>query len=244
MLLKKPLSALVVHSTMFHVLQDLIKTNLRSENTRLLLLTLYFDYLHFLSAIPEGKLLEVRDYVCPVFLVLWLYLHFTHVEAFGKSSDLSKVLWHPRQLNGKESDCQCRRHNLSRWERWRTKCHPAPVFLPEKSHGLRSLVGCDWACVCTCAYTHTGIHTHILSKVPNLGMSDFLCSSASPLGLQIIWPYWYENSFLKKKKRKFPFGHNSQPVGSLVPLPGIESRPLAMQESLPLDHQGIDKFSS
>ena len=52
-----------------------------------------------------------------------------------------------RWLSGKESAYQCRR--CGRWGfnswvgkiSWRRKWEPAPVFLPEKSHGPRSLVG-------------------------------------------------------------------------------------------------------
>ena len=51
-------------------------------------------------------------------------------------------------LRGKESACQCRRHRFNLWVRkipWRRKWQPAPVFLPENSHGWRSLVGyCPW----------------------------------------------------------------------------------------------------
>ena len=48
---------------------------------------------------------------------------------------------------GKESAGQCRRHRklgFSPWVRkilWRRKWQPTPVFLPEKSHKQRSLVG-------------------------------------------------------------------------------------------------------
>ena len=51
------------------------------------------------------------------------------------------LLW---WLSGKESACQCRRHELNPWVReipWRRKWQPIPVFLPEKSHGQRRLVG-------------------------------------------------------------------------------------------------------
>ena len=53
----------------------------------------------------------------------------------------------PQWLRGKESACQCgryRRHGFSLWFRkipWRKKWQNTPVFLPRKSHGLRSLVG-------------------------------------------------------------------------------------------------------
>ena len=50
----------------------------------------------------------------------------------------------PRRLGGKEPTCQCERPEFnSRVEKipWRRKWQPSPVFLPEKSHGQRSLVG-------------------------------------------------------------------------------------------------------
>ena len=49
--------------------------------------------------------------------------------------------------NGIESACQCRRgkrHGFNPWVDkipWRRKWQPAPVFLPEESHGERGLVG-------------------------------------------------------------------------------------------------------
>ena len=45
---------------------------------------------------------------------------------------------------GKESACQCRRCVFDPWVRkspWRRKWQLTPVFLPEKSHGQRSLAG-------------------------------------------------------------------------------------------------------
>ena len=52
--------------------------------------------------------------------------------------------------NGKESICQCRRHEFDPWVRkipWRRKWQPTPVLLPGKSHGWRSLVGYStWGC--------------------------------------------------------------------------------------------------
>ena len=59
----------------------------------------------------------------------------------------------PRWLSGKESACQCRRRRRYRFDPWvgkivwRRKWQPAPVFLPGKSHGQRSLAGYSpWAC--------------------------------------------------------------------------------------------------
>ena len=56
----------------------------------------------------------------------------------------------PRWLSGKESTCQCRRFSgFDPWDgkiTWRRKWQPTPVFLPEKSHGQRSLMGSPWGC--------------------------------------------------------------------------------------------------
>ena len=59
--------------------------------------------------------------------------------------------WHQlgflRWYRGKESACQCRRHKRCRFDPWvgkipwRRKWQPTPVFLPEKFHRQRSLVG-------------------------------------------------------------------------------------------------------
>ena len=51
---------------------------------------------------------------------------------------------------GKESACRCRRHRFDPWVGkipWRREWQPTPVFLPEESHGQRSLVGYGpWGC--------------------------------------------------------------------------------------------------
>jgi len=50
----------------------------------------------------------------------------------------------PRWFSDKESAHQCRRHGFNPWVRkipWRRKWQPTPVFLPEKSHGQKSLAG-------------------------------------------------------------------------------------------------------
>ena len=54
--------------------------------------------------------------------------------------------WLPRWLSGKEFACYCRRRGFNLWVRkipWRRRWQPTPVFLPGKSHGQRSLVGCS-----------------------------------------------------------------------------------------------------
>ena len=75
---------------------------------------------------------------------------------FGNSQNISNgsiilcSLWWsvglPKWFSGKECTCQCRRyrrHGFDTWVGkipWRRKWQPTPVFLPEKSHGQRSLV--------------------------------------------------------------------------------------------------------
>ena len=50
-------------------------------------------------------------------------------------------------LSGKESACRCKRHRRRRFDPWvgkipwRRVWQPTPVFLPEESHGKRSLAG-------------------------------------------------------------------------------------------------------
>ena len=71
------------------------------------------------------------------------------------------------EINNKKSVCQCRSHwrcKFDPWLRtipWRRKWHPSPVFLPEKSHGQRSLPGYvhgvakNWTWLSDWAHTHT-----------------------------------------------------------------------------------------
>ena len=81
----------------------------------------------------------------------------------------------PRWHSGTGSACQCRsckRHGFNSWvgkTPQSSKRHPAPVFLPGKSHGQRSLAGYSpWGCkesdmtehTRTCAHIHTQTHTH------------------------------------------------------------------------------------
>ena len=77
----------------------------------------------------------------------------------------------PRWLSGKESACQCRRrwrHQFDPWIGkipWRRKWQPTPVFLPEKFHGQRNLVGyISWVC----KELDTSEHTHTCSILSNV----------------------------------------------------------------------------
>ena len=58
----------------------------------------------------------------------------------------------PWWLSGKKPTCQCRRHKRCGFDPWvvqipwRRRWQPTPGFLPGKSHGQRSLIGCSpWA---------------------------------------------------------------------------------------------------
>ena len=63
--------------------------------------------------------------------------------------------------SGKESACQCRKHNWWRFDLWVGKIpwwrdwQPTPVFLPEESHGQRSLVTVHNAAKIGHSWTHT-----------------------------------------------------------------------------------------
>ena len=56
----------------------------------------------------------------------------------------------PWRLSSKDSTCQCRRCGFDSWVgkiSWRREWQPTPVFLPEESHGQRSLAGYSpWGC--------------------------------------------------------------------------------------------------
>ena len=68
------------------------------------------------------------------------------LSSIGTTDIVGFPLW----LSGREPACQCRRCRFDPWVRKilrRSKWQPTPVFLPGKSHGLRSLVGYSlWGC--------------------------------------------------------------------------------------------------
>ena len=61
-----------------------------------------------------------------------------------------------------------RRHRFNPWVRnipWRGKWLPTPVFLPGKSHGQSSLMGCSsWGLKVRHNWAHTYTHTQLLSS--------------------------------------------------------------------------------
>ena len=75
-------------------------------------------------------------------------------------------MWH----NGKESACQCRRHERHRFSPWigkipwGRKWQPSPVFLPGKVHGQRRLAGySSWGHKKSDTTEHT--HSQLTSNV-------------------------------------------------------------------------------
>ena len=75
----------------------------------------------------------------------------------------------PKRLSGKESTCQYRKLGFDPWIEeipWRRKQQPTPVFLSEKSHGQRSLVG----------YSPWGHKESDATELPNNNNSPLSCS--------------------------------------------------------------------
>ena len=83
----------------------------------------------------------------------YYYSHFffsvDEAEEVKRFAKVRTVRW----CSGKESACQCRRCSRRGFDPWvwkipwRRKWQPTLVFLPRKSHGWRSLVGCSpWGC--------------------------------------------------------------------------------------------------
>ena len=75
----------------------------------------------------------------------------------------------PRWRSGKESACQCRRHERHRFNPWvgkipwSRKWHPAPVFLSRKFHGQRSLV--VYSPGVTKSWTQLSMHRQIIMYI-------------------------------------------------------------------------------
>ena len=72
------------------------------------------------------------------------WIMFPSWISYCETTQIYLLLWLPKCLRGKEFACHCRRRRFDPWIRkipWRRKWEPAPVFLPGKSHGQRSLMG-------------------------------------------------------------------------------------------------------
>ena len=102
---------------------------------------------------------------------------------FFLSLCLGYILGLPGWLRGKESTCQCSRHQTHGFDPWvgkipwRRKWQPTPVFLPGEPHGQRSLVqsigsresdtnerlstSIEYIPTFDISDTHTHTHTHV-----------------------------------------------------------------------------------
>ena len=60
---------------------------------------------------------------------------------------LGKLVWGSHRQSvvkkKKKSTCQCRRRKRLRFDSWRGKWQPTPIFFPGEAHGQRSLAGCS-----------------------------------------------------------------------------------------------------
>ena len=95
-------------------------------------------------------------------------------------------------LSGKESACQCRRHEFDLWVRkipWRRTWQPTPVFLPGKSHGQRSLESRSlWGCKRVRHGLATNNNNHDCSSGFPTKLSSFASLVAQRLkGLPGMW---------------------------------------------------------
>ena len=84
--------------------------------------------------------------VKPATLASYFHLLLGERKLGVNTSDHCVIYW----FSGKKSSCQYRRLGFNLCigrSPWRGKWQPTPVFLPEKSHGQRGLVGCSpWTC--------------------------------------------------------------------------------------------------
>ena len=80
-----------------------------------------------------------------------LFSYFCHYHPFSISAGNALCLSDPNGLVGKDSACSAgdTGHGFNPWIRkiaWRRNWQPTPVFLPEKSHGQRSLTSYSPMC--------------------------------------------------------------------------------------------------
>ena len=117
---------------------------------------------------------EISKTFC--FLSLQHFLFIPYFPAYSSSFSLILFFFKsmislqgfPRWLSGKESAWQCRRcrrRGFNPWIRkipWSKKWQPAPVFLPGKFHGQRSLVGYSlWGCKESDMTEQLSMHAHV-----------------------------------------------------------------------------------
>ena len=103
------------------------------------------------------------------------YIHCKHPSLFCDCT-ITMFWGFPGGTSGKESSCQCRQCRLDPWvgnTPWRRKWQHAPVFLPGKFHGQRSLAGyCPWGCRESDTTEQLSTHTTIF-KTPFVSFERF-----------------------------------------------------------------------
>ena len=132
----------------------------------------------------------------------------------------------PRWLSGKEPTCQWRRHKRPGFDPWvgkipwRRKWQCAPVFLPGKFHGQKSLaVYSPWgqkeSDMTESTHTHTHTHTH---KCWETWVTLSFPSSSSVISLLLsLALHWTPSDgqllvfWLKKKKKRKEWQQNHHP---------------------------------
>ena len=90
-------------------------------------------------------------HICPGYILPQIYPSILHSMISTRQSCLSPILMliksFPGGTSGKETACQCKRHErlwFDPWVRkisWSRKWQPTPVVLPGKFHRQRSLMG-------------------------------------------------------------------------------------------------------
>ena len=90
--------------------------------------------------------MNMTTWIKPATLASYFHLLLGERNLGVNTSAHCVIYW----FSGKKSPCQYRRPRFNPCigrSPWRGKWQPSPVFLPEKSHGPRSLVGCSpWTC--------------------------------------------------------------------------------------------------
>ena len=129
-----------------------------------------------------------KEYIWYTYMHVPVYMH-THTHPHRKRNLILQLVYllmgFSSGANGKEPDCQSRRHNRHGFDPWVGKIpwkrawQPIPVFLPGESHGQRSLA----ATVHRVSKSQTRLkwlNTHILINaqvVPTLANGDFRLAS-------------------------------------------------------------------
>ena len=127
----------------------------------------------------------------------WIQVHGRRGPEGGANWETSTDIHtlDPQVVCGKKSSCQCRRCKrcgFDPWVRktpWRRKWQLAPVLLPGKFHGQRSLEGFrPWGCKesDTTERLNTHTHTHTLPCIRQLARGKLLCSTGGSVPCSVM----------------------------------------------------------